>query len=492
MNRKNDPGLGQWLTTSIIIALGILIIVKLIEYSNVRAYMPAGMMIANIDVGGYTEAQVREVLTNRYLEAPIIIYHNDTRIEVNPREAAEFELDFENMLSDAAFQREQQDFWSGFWGYLVGLPIELDEVELRATHNRAVLEDTLRRIALDLDEPAQPPQPVPATLSFLYGEVGRETRIRPSLASIETALYHPTRRNATLIVEPVEAPRPNINLLANLIVNHLEGFGGSSSIFILDLQTGDEINVSGDAAISGMSLMKVPIVLEFYRLLDGDPTADQEALIRATLLESGNESANTLLALISGQENAFIGGDMVTDSLQKLGLANSYIVTPYDFQPRPRLRFIETPANQRPNNLMSPTADMQTTAEDMGSLLAMLYYCAQQGGGALIAAYEGDITVGECQAIVRIMSENSTGFLIEEGVPTDTAVAHKHGWVSDTHGDAGIVFSDNGDYIIVQILHQPNWLEWEVSSPLMADVSRATYNYFNFESPYLGSQVSNR
>jgi hypothetical protein len=35
-------------------------------------------------------------------------------------------------------------------------------------------------------------------------------------------------------------------------------------------------------------------------------------------------------------------------------------------------------------------------------------------------------------------------------------------------------------------------LEWEISSPLLADISRATYNYFNFDNPYLGGQVTSQ
>ena len=51
--------------------------------------------------------------------------------------------------------------------------------------------------------------------------------------------------------------------------------------------------------------------------------------------------------------------------------------------------------------------------------------------------------------------------------------------------DAGIVFTPGGNYVIVIMLYKPNWLEWEISSPLIANMSRATYNFFNFDNPYL-------
>jgi beta-lactamase class A len=369
-------------------------------------------------------------------------------------------------------------------GYLLGLPVELEMVELRATHNRAKLQATLQTIASTLDKSAQPPQPVPSTLTFLYGESGVRTDVLGSLNEVESALYSPTNREARLIVGPVNPPRPNINLLANLLVNHLDNFDGVASIFILDLQTGDEININADAPMSGMAILKLPLVVEAIRVLDAPLSEAQLALIRDSLLDSGNTSANQLLNIIAGQENPFLGADLVTGTMMKLGLRNTYMVAPYDTQPRPNRTRLETPANSRQGINTAPTPAMQTTAEDMGSLLAMLYDCAYWGSGGLTAAYAGQITQTECQLILQIMSENFIGSLIEEGVPREAIVAHKHGWTSDTHGDAGIIFSPNGDYVLVQYLHQTNWLEWSVSSPFMADISRATYNYFNFDAPY--------
>ncbi len=104
-----------------------------------------------------------------------------------------------------------------------------------------------------------------------------------------------------------------------------------------------------------------------------------------------------------------------------------------------------------------------------------------------MAAYDGEVTQEECQQLTEFMKLNHIGSLIEEGVPAGVEVAHKHGWISDTHGDAGIVYSPGGDYVIVMYMFKPEWLEWEISSPLLADLSRATYNFFNFDEPFISS-----
>jgi hypothetical protein len=283
-------------------------------------------------------------------------------------------------------------------------------------------------------------------------------------------------------------------LLEILINNHLDdrAFSGVASIFILDLESGHEIFIDAGEPMTGMELLKVPIVVDAYRMMDGPPSAGQMEMINGALLTSEEPAANGLLKMIAGQDNAYLGAQVLTDSMWQLGLKNTFLAIPYGAGPVSGGRTTyQTPANSASLVLTKPDPGRQTTAEDMGALLSMLYYCAERGGGPLLAAYPDQITQAECQQILDIMKNNQIGSLIEEGVPPGTPVAHRHSWVGDTHADAGIVYSPGGDYVLVEILYQPDWLPWERSSPLMADVSRAAYNYFNFDQPYLDSSRTN-
>ncbi len=495
MDRSNSPGLGQWLTVFLMVAVSIFLLIKLYQYAGFREFYPAGLTIAGVDVGGMTEEEASEILSNRYIDAPIVIFYGDEQFNISPTQA-EFTLDWETMLSQADFQKDQQDFWAGFWGFLWGRQVDVQPVPLNATHDREALTDVLEEVSLLMDRPAQPPQPVPQTLSFQYGEPGTKTNIEASLADVEAALYRPSGREAHLLIEPQQSVRPEINLLTRLLVNRLQDFeqqtGGVASVFILDLDSGEEIDINSDVAMSGMSLLKVPIVLELYRLLDRRPTLTHQTLISDTLAISPDHlSANQLLSVVAGEDDLYLGAELVTDFLQGLGLQNTFIVAPYDETGRPGRTTLETPANTQEGLRTRPTPQMQTTAEDMGTLLSMIYYCAQGQGGALIALYPDTITQDECQQIINYMGHNNIDSLIEEGVPPTTAVSHRHGWISDTHGDAGIVFTDGGDYVIVEMLFKPDWLEWEISSPLLADISHATYNFFNFDDPYLSDSRAN-
>ncbi|MFN2294421.1 MAG: serine hydrolase [Candidatus Promineifilaceae bacterium] len=490
MNRSTSPGLGQWISITVMVAVSLFLLYKLYQYAGARSYYPVGLDVAGVDVGGLTREEASERITSRYLEAPITIYHGEDSFEIDPS-AAEFTPDIETMLSEADFQRTQQDFWSGFWGYLWGRPVEVEPVPLRAAINRDVLRNALTEIANLADQPAQPPQPIPSTLSFQYGSSGTETNIEASLPDVEAALHRPSNREARLVVEPREAERPDINLLTRLLVNRLQVFeqetGGVASVFIMDLDNGRVVPINENVAMSGIDLMRIPIVLETYRTLDQFPTLTQRKLISDTLiLNPEPDSANQLLNVIAGEDDMYGGAQIVTESMQRLGLANTFMAAPFNAPLLAGTTAPETPANSVEELRTVPNLAIQSTAEDIGMLLSMIYYCAQGSGGTLMAAHPDQITPDECQQILDYMEQNRIGSLLETGVPPDADIAHRHGWISDTHGDAALVKSPGGDYVIVVYLYKPDWLEWEQSSPLMEEISRATYNYFNFDNPYFG------
>jgi hypothetical protein len=165
---------------------------------------------------------------------------------------------------------------------------------------------------------------------------------------------------------------------------------------------------------------------------------------------------------------------------------NTFLAIPYDAnEVATRPSTYTTPANSAVNLIFEPDTARQTTAEDIGTLLSMIYHCANDGG-ALLAVYPGEITPQECQAIIDLMVLNEEGNLIRFGVPEGVSVSHKHGWDEVTHGDAGIVFSPNRDFVLVEYLHYPqgDFLLHDFSFPILRQFAQLTYNYFNFEDPY--------
>jgi beta-lactamase class A len=296
----------------------------------------------------------------------------------------------------------------------------------------------------------------------------------------------------TLIPTPeVLEPAPDLRYLQAAIEETLAGFDGVSSYVIIDLASGERIARNDDVAIAGMSLIKVPILVETYRMLELPLTAEQTKLITETTALSSNFAANLLLQTIAGQPDAYAGADLVSQAMRDLGLFNTFIAVPIDAEPKEgRLNTVLTPANQRTDITTYPDPFRQITTGDLATLLRMIYSCAGPDGGELRAAYGAALTAEECQDLLDKMQLNELAKLLETGLPPDTPFAHKVGWIDDTHGDGGIVFSPGGDYVVVMALYGAGWLEWEQSAPLFETVARLTYAHFNEPGIYEGIKLA--
>jgi len=149
------------------------------------------------------------------------------------------------------------------------------------------------------------------------------------------------------------------------------------------------------------------------------------------------------------------------------------------------LRVFKTPANQREDVDTDPDLYNQSTPSDIGMLLEDIYLCADNGQGTFKAVFGDEITQAECLVMIDYLSQNKMPSLLEAGVPDVTEVAHKHGWVTtnngimQTLGDAGIIFSPGGDYILVVFLYHPDQLIWNNASFLVGQLSGAVYNFYN-------------
>ncbi len=292
-----------------------------------------------------------------------------------------------------------------------------------------------------------------------------------------------------LTPQPAQREPVNMQALGDDILAYLLSLGFApeedrfGSVFVLNLATGESISLGRDIAYSGMSLIKIPILVEYFRQTYSPPDAREAELIANTMVCSGNYTANELLSII-GDGNPFAGAQQVTDTMRRLGLLNTFIVAPFVIgepeQPAQPVTTLQTEADQ---TRAAPDPYNQSTPEDLGWLLDAVYQCAVHEEGPLIELFPEQFTPTECRQIIEVMSANQINVLTEAGVPIGTRVAHKHGWIADTHGDAAIVFTPGGDYVLTMALYQPDWLPYELSWPTMAEIARLVYNAFNPESP---------
>jgi beta-lactamase class A len=261
-------------------------------------------------------------------------------------------------------------------------------------------------------------------------------------------------------------------------------------MFLQDLQTGEEINfaysqgeeypTNPDVAFTAASIIKIPIMASVYRRLEENPDSETTRLIEEMIQKSGNDPADWLMERVIDPTIAPID---ITDDMIALGLDSTFLAGHF-YPGAPLLAAYQTPANQRTDIDTDPDIYNQTTPSEIGMLLEDIYQCNQTGGGNLLAVFPDEFSQSECQTMINLLTGNRIGLLIEAGVPDGTPVAHKHGWVTyfgvmNTLGDAGIVYSPGGNYVLTIFIHHPEQLIWDPASALVATLSEATYNYFN-------------
>lgn len=486
------------LSWTCILLAGGLFSLELIRFSQQIDTLNTDVTVAGVDVGGLSAAEARARWEQVYAQ-PITLWYDESPILLDPA-AVGFRTNQESMLAAARAAGEtESSFWTRFFSHLLGRTTEqVINVPLSADYQENLLEQFLRDVASRYDRaPGEASYDV-QTLTLRTGGQGFVLDIDHAMQLVDAALRNPVQREVVLPVSGTDASRPSIDALREMIIGYLDSQGfiydGQStvgSIFIMDLESGEEVNILGDVAMSAASTIKVSILTNYFRTLTFAPSEDEAFLMAQSLLCSNNASSNYLIEL-SANRDMFAGLANINNMLQYLGIHNTYITAPFDLGDGQVYGSIPAPTTA-PNRNFNTGADPfnQTTAEDLGTLFSMIYDCAYYGSG-LIAAYpEGEFTSQECRQMLNLMSANDLERLLQGGLPPDAVISHKNGWLQNVHGDAGIVFPPNGrNYAIaVYLWEQGNFFTFERAWPLIEGISRATWNFFVPEQPLVAPRT---
>jgi len=488
--RRTGIDIQRWISILLLLTAAVLFFYELVVYSRKRAALPDRLTLAGIPVGGLSPTEAMERLLQVY-STPVELYYDQERILLQPSDVG-FQLDTEVMIAAAESERTATPFWQGFWDFLWSRPGKAASVPLQAEFSETQLESFLRDLAARYDQPPTPPEPIPGSTQFRPGDNGRVLDIGRAERLVGAVLLSPTQRRVNLPVVDGRPPKPTIETLEILLRQNIEvaGFTGLVDLYLTDLRSGEnlhfailngqDIPTEPDVAFSGASINKIAIMTAFYRYFDEPLDPESARWLGEMIRESGNDPSDWLMDRI----DPIRGPLMVTETLQALGFENTFVAG-YYAPGSQLLRFYRTPANQRADIDTNPDPYTQTTPSDVGMLLTDMYRCAE-GGGTLLAVFPDAYSPAECRRMLELLSQNVIGSLLKGGVPDGTRVAHKHGWRSsplDMIGDAGIVFTPGGDYVLAVFLWDEQEMVWEPTSELVADLSRAVYNYFNPPQP---------
>jgi hypothetical protein len=308
---------------------------------------------------------------------------------------------------------------------------------------------------------------------------------------INAALRSPTKRQVKLTVKEVMAAPPTFDTLGDLLRGtvRLYQFSGTADIFIHDLKTNELLRVimhnqkpieAGQGlAFSGMSTIKIPVMVTFFLYKKSAPSADEKKLLDGIFGDSANEYNDIILKII-GNGGGIVGADTVSDTMQTLGLPNTYLsglLNTINAVTAPR----KTPGNSRGDINLTPDRFNQTNADDMGRLLVMIVQCTK-GQGKLIETFPGQFTPDECKMMIDLLLKNEVGPIFVKGGSPGATVAHKHGWdllPLNNVADAAIVNSSGGDYVMTVYLHRDRSMPFDDANRLIVALATGVFNYYN-------------
>jgi aminopeptidase N len=175
----------------------------------------------------------------------------------------------------------------------------------------------------------------------------------------------------------------------------------------------------------------------WYRRL-GQKVSIQE-LARAMIVRSSNLATNILIELV--------GAKNTSQSMRELGLQ--------DIQVR---RGVED------SKAYAAGLNNSTTAYDL--MLLMERIARGEAGRA-----------EDCQAMLRILSDQEFNDIIPTQLPADVQVAHKTGWITAHHHDSALLISPEGRYFSLTLLSK-GWTNEILANEVMGSVAKMVYTYF--------------
>lgn len=259
--------------------------------------------------------------------------------------------------------------------------------------------------------------------------------------------------------------------VSDLVAQHPEA---TVAVAVRDPSTETIYNRNADRSFHAASTMKVPVMLEVYR----------QAALGRFALDDPLEVKNDFASIVDGSRYR-IEDDSDDAIYTRLGetmtireLVYNMITVSSNLATNLLIDFISADSVQATSERLGTTSmrvlrgveDIKayrqglsntTTAAD----LAILLHALQEHR---VVSSEQD------QAMVDVMLAQAFNEMIPAQLPEGTQVAHKTGWITEIHHDAGIVYPDHGEPYVLVILTE-GIADPDVSAPLGAAIAAAIH-----------------
>ena len=218
--------------------------------------------------------------------------------------------------------------------------------------------------------------------------------------------------------------------------------GLNQSVFIVDVDTGDYVDIAGGEAMSAASTIKVPILVAFLQAVDAGRIALNQGLVMQEDQMAGgsgtmqNEPVGSRYTALDVAAQMIVTSDNTATNMMidVLGGANALN---QQFQ----AWGLESTV------LRNPLPDLEGTNTTSTKDLALLVTLVDQGG--LLSARSRD-------RLFSIMQRTANRSLLPFGVNDDSILANKTGDIETVLGDVALVDAPNGKrYVIATLVDRP-------------------------------------
>ena len=249
--------------------------------------------------------------------------------------------------------------------------------------------------------------------------------------------------------------------------NEIPEFKGEAYIVVKELDTGCEICFNKERKVASASLVKLPIMAAcFNAIAEGKLDSEKPVVLRARHKVSGSgklkhAAEGTKLTIEELIELMIVESDnMATNMLIEIA-GYDYLNTYFE---KTGLKSTNISRKMMDMKKRSQGIENYTTAGDIALILEKIYT------GSLL---NKDIS-SRCLELLKRQKYRDR---IAGKLPADTVVAHKTGLENGVCHDAGVVFTDRGNFLICVLTRHQNKTAHR-SKKFISEIAFLTYNYY--------------
>ena len=235
-------------------------------------------------------------------------------------------------------------------------------------------------------------------------------------------------------------------------------------VFLVDLDTGNYVDIQGQEAVPAASTIKLPILVSFFQAVDeGRIRLDEVLTMEEKHVAKGSgelqdkpvgskfTALETAVLMITNSDNT--ATNMLIDRLGGIESLNQQFAS------------WQLKQTQMQNILPDLEGTNKTSARDLVNLMADI------NQGKLVSLKSRDF-------MLRIMQQTRNRSLLPRGLGDGAFIAHKTGNIDSVSGDVGLIDMPNGKRYLLGVL-----VEREADDPqaneLIRKISSTIYQYFD-------------